>query len=167
MPVKVLTDHKDLEYFMTTKKLTLRQARWAEFLSKFNFIVSYQTGKKNNKTDVFTRKPNKRPINNKNKRQKHRMQTLLPPECVKMHSIEVTDQFKEGHKTNQQESHKSKKSEGHKPERQEGIEAEPQQQAEEEEKKEELATLPERVKESNRKNAWFTEIREYLANPVG
>ena len=39
MPVKVLTDHKGLEYFMTTKKLTPRQARWAEFLSEFNFVV--------------------------------------------------------------------------------------------------------------------------------
>ena len=27
MPVKVLTDYKSLEYFMTTKKLTPRQAR--------------------------------------------------------------------------------------------------------------------------------------------
>ena len=27
MPVKVLMDHKGLEYFMTTKKLTLRQTR--------------------------------------------------------------------------------------------------------------------------------------------
>ena len=33
IPVKVLTDHKSLEYFMTTKTLTRRQARWAEFLS--------------------------------------------------------------------------------------------------------------------------------------
>lgn len=32
MPVQVLTDHKGLEYFMTTKKLTPRQARWAEFM---------------------------------------------------------------------------------------------------------------------------------------
>ena len=58
IPVKVLTDHKGLEYFMTTKKLTPRQARWAEFLSKFNFKVTYQTGKKNDKADALTRKPN-------------------------------------------------------------------------------------------------------------
>ena len=31
-PVKVLTDHKNLEHFMTTKQLNRRQARWAEFL---------------------------------------------------------------------------------------------------------------------------------------
>ena len=31
MPVKVLTNHKGLEYFMTTKKFTSRQAKWAEY----------------------------------------------------------------------------------------------------------------------------------------
>ena len=41
LPVKVLTDHKGLEYFMTIKKLTSQQIRWAEFLSEFNFVISY------------------------------------------------------------------------------------------------------------------------------
>ena len=59
LPVKVLIDHKGLEYFMTTKKLTPRQVRWAEFLLEFNFVISYQSGKKNNKANTLTRKPNK------------------------------------------------------------------------------------------------------------
>ena len=41
LPVKVLTNHKGLKYFMSTKKLTPRQVRWAEFLSEFNFMISY------------------------------------------------------------------------------------------------------------------------------
>ena len=45
-PVKVLTNHRNLEHFMTTKQLNRRQARWAEFLSKFNFKISYRLGKK-------------------------------------------------------------------------------------------------------------------------
>jgi hypothetical protein len=36
-PVKVLSDHKNLEYFTTTKLLNRRQARWSQFLSQFNF----------------------------------------------------------------------------------------------------------------------------------
>jgi len=32
-PIRVLTDHKNLEYFMSTKLLNRRQARWSEFLS--------------------------------------------------------------------------------------------------------------------------------------
>ena len=43
---------------MNIKKLTPRQVRWAEFLSEFNFVISYQSGKKNDKTDTFTKKPN-------------------------------------------------------------------------------------------------------------
>ena len=37
-PIDVVTDHKNLEYFTTTKLLTRRQARWSEFLSQFNMI---------------------------------------------------------------------------------------------------------------------------------
>ena len=90
MPVKVLTDHKGLEYFMTTKKLTSRQARWAEFLSEFNFVVTYQTGKKNDKADALTRKSNERPANEEVEQQKYRMQVLLPPERVELQPIEVS-----------------------------------------------------------------------------
>jgi RNase H-like domain found in reverse transcriptase len=44
-PAKVFTDHKNLEYFMSTKQLNRRQARWAEFLSEFNFKIMYRPGK--------------------------------------------------------------------------------------------------------------------------
>ena len=77
--VKILTNHKSLEYFISTKKLTPRQVKWAEFLSEFNFVISYQSGKKNDKADAFTRKPNKQPIDNKNKQRKHSIRVLLPP----------------------------------------------------------------------------------------
>jgi hypothetical protein len=32
-PIAVISDHKNLEYFMSTKQLNRRQARWAEYLS--------------------------------------------------------------------------------------------------------------------------------------
>ena len=32
-PFSVYSDHRALEYFMSTKKLSARQARWAELLS--------------------------------------------------------------------------------------------------------------------------------------
>jgi hypothetical protein len=52
--IQVLTDHKSLEYFMTTKKLSRRQTRWAEFLSRFNFQVTYRPRKQNGKADALT-----------------------------------------------------------------------------------------------------------------
>jgi len=39
--ILVLTDHKNLEYFTTTKLLNRRQARWVQFLSQFNFKIVY------------------------------------------------------------------------------------------------------------------------------
>lgn len=53
-PVKILTDHKNLEHFMTTKQLNRRQARWAEFLSEFNFRITYRPGVQGTKPDSLT-----------------------------------------------------------------------------------------------------------------
>ena len=88
-------DHKGLEYFMTTKKLTPRQARWAEYLSKYNFTISYQSGRKNDKSDALTCKPNERFASNNNEKLKHCMQILLPFEqfehAVDLQSIEQAE----------------------------------------------------------------------------
>ena len=55
-PIQVLSDHKNLEYFMTTKLLNRRQARWSEFLSRFNFKITYRPGKAGGKPDALTRR---------------------------------------------------------------------------------------------------------------
>src|SRR2546423_1710640 len=54
--IEVLSDHKNLEYFMSTKLLSRRQARWSEFLSRFNFRITYRTGKTSGKPDALTRR---------------------------------------------------------------------------------------------------------------
>ena len=71
VPVKVITDHKSLKYFMTTKKLTKYQACWAKFLSRFNFIISYTPGKKNQKVDSLIRRPNNLFSDDNNDQQQH------------------------------------------------------------------------------------------------
>ena len=43
-PVQVIIDHKNLEYFKSSKLLSRRQARWSEFLSRFNFKIIYRPG---------------------------------------------------------------------------------------------------------------------------
>ena len=53
-PVKVITDHKNLKYFMSTKQLSCRQARWSEFLSCFNYRITYRPGKARGKPDALT-----------------------------------------------------------------------------------------------------------------
>jgi hypothetical protein len=54
--IQIFTDHKALEYFMTTKKLTGRQARWAEALADYHFIIMYRIGKENTLADALTRR---------------------------------------------------------------------------------------------------------------
>src|SRR5215471_4800150 len=46
-PIQVLSDHKNLEVFMTTKMLNRRQARWAEFLANYDFVLVHIKGTKN------------------------------------------------------------------------------------------------------------------------
>ena len=72
----MVTDHKALEYFMTSKVLSARQARWAEILSRYQFKISYKPGKLN-KADPLTRLDEK--ALNQAKRD-NRDQVLLPPE---------------------------------------------------------------------------------------
>ena len=39
--IKILTDYRNLQYFMSTKQLSRRQARWSKFLLRFNFVIQY------------------------------------------------------------------------------------------------------------------------------
>ena len=51
---QIYTDHKALEYFMTTKQLTERQAQWAEALSEYYLTIMYRSDKQNAKADALT-----------------------------------------------------------------------------------------------------------------
>ena len=55
-PLDVITDHKNLEYFLTTKVPTWQQARWSEFLLQFNLVIHFCPGKLGTKPDVLTRR---------------------------------------------------------------------------------------------------------------
>ena len=54
-PIDVVTDHKNLEYFSTTKVLTRRQARWSKYLSQFNLVIRFRPGCLGTKLDALTR----------------------------------------------------------------------------------------------------------------
>jgi len=59
--IKIITDHKNLEWFLTTKQLTRRQARWAEFIADFDLIIVYRPGKESGKPDALSRRPDHEP----------------------------------------------------------------------------------------------------------
>jgi len=55
-PVEIWTDHKNLEYFMTAKKLNRRQARWSLHLARFDFLLHYCPGRTMGKPDALSRR---------------------------------------------------------------------------------------------------------------
>ncbi|KAI3366891.1 hypothetical protein L3Q82_009534 [Scortum barcoo] len=54
-PFVVWTDHKNLAYIQTAKRLNSRQARWALFFSRFDFTLTYRPGSRNIKPDALSR----------------------------------------------------------------------------------------------------------------
>ena len=53
---EIWTDHKNLEYFMKAQKLNRRQAKWALYLSMFDFILKHVAGSKMGKADGLSRR---------------------------------------------------------------------------------------------------------------
>jgi len=45
--ILIRCDHKNLEYFQTSKVLSRRQARWSEILSAYDFVIEHLEGSKN------------------------------------------------------------------------------------------------------------------------
>uniref|UniRef100_A0A671X748 Gypsy retrotransposon integrase-like protein 1 n=1 Tax=Sparus aurata TaxID=8175 RepID=A0A671X748_SPAAU len=74
-PFVVWSDHKNLSYLRSARRLNSRQARWALFLGRFNFTLTYRPGPKNLKPDALSRQfaPAE---------EKPETETILPPSCV-------------------------------------------------------------------------------------
>lgn len=55
-PFTILTDHKNLEYFTTARRLSERQHRWAEELSRFRFHLKFRPGRLAPRPDALSRR---------------------------------------------------------------------------------------------------------------
>jgi hypothetical protein len=53
--LQIVTDHKALEFFKTQRRLNSRQARWMEFLARFDFDIIYIKGESNLVADALSR----------------------------------------------------------------------------------------------------------------
>ena len=53
---EIWSDHKNLEYFMSNQKLNRQQARWALYLSRFDFILKHVPGQRMGKADGLSRR---------------------------------------------------------------------------------------------------------------
>jgi len=57
-PVEIWTDHKNLEYFMTAKKLNRCQACWSLYLARFDFLLHHHPRRTMGKPDALSRRAN-------------------------------------------------------------------------------------------------------------
>jgi RNase H-like domain found in reverse transcriptase/Reverse transcriptase (RNA-dependent DNA polymerase)/Integrase zinc binding domain len=53
--IRIVTDHKALEFFKTQRRLNSRQAHWMEFLACFDFDIIYVRGETNLVVDLLSR----------------------------------------------------------------------------------------------------------------
>uniref|UniRef100_A0A8C5N9Y2 Gypsy retrotransposon integrase-like protein 1 n=1 Tax=Gouania willdenowi TaxID=441366 RepID=A0A8C5N9Y2_GOUWI len=61
-PFVVWTDHKNLSYIQSAKRLNSRQARWALYFGRFNFTLTYRPGSRNTKPDALSRQFSEEPV---------------------------------------------------------------------------------------------------------
>lgn len=54
-PFIVWTDHKNLAYIQSAKRLNSCQVRWALFFGRYNFTITYRPGYRNTKPDALSR----------------------------------------------------------------------------------------------------------------
>uniref|UniRef100_A0A803TUL0 Gypsy retrotransposon integrase-like protein 1 n=1 Tax=Anolis carolinensis TaxID=28377 RepID=A0A803TUL0_ANOCA len=57
IPFEVWTDHKNLQYIRSPRKLSAKQIRWAQYFSHFNFRLKFFQGKHNVLADALSRMP--------------------------------------------------------------------------------------------------------------
>jgi hypothetical protein len=84
----VLTDHKNLEYFTTVRKLSERQMRWQLVLSRFNPLIRYRPGKEGGLPDALTRRDQDLPKEG-DERLDYRMAQLIPDGVIQGNAIRL------------------------------------------------------------------------------
>jgi hypothetical protein len=73
--IEIWTDHKNLEYFKHAHKLSRRQARWAQYLTCFDYNLIHKPGAKNKADGLSWRVDHKEGVKDDNKDS-----VVLPPE---------------------------------------------------------------------------------------
>ena len=89
---EIWTDYKNLEYFMKVQKLNKRQARWALYLSRFDFTLKHVPESKMEKADSLSRRLDwEIEVERDNKDE-----TLVKPEWLEVRKTEKVEVIVEG-----------------------------------------------------------------------
>ena len=81
--VEIWTDHKNLEYFMTAKKLNCHQAHRSLYLARFNFKLIYCPGCSMGKPNTLSQRPD-----HSNRAFDNEDVVLLRPELIAVWALE-------------------------------------------------------------------------------
>jgi hypothetical protein len=77
----IITDHKNLQTFATTKQLSPCHIQWSEFLARFNFRIGYRPESAHARADALSKKPEHMPQGIEDNRLRNRKRPLIQPEC--------------------------------------------------------------------------------------
>jgi len=87
--IKIWSDHQNLMFFRTAQKLTRRQARWALFMTHFDFVLYHKLEKMMQAEDPLSRRADHEmgiDLDNTN-------QMLLKPEFFAINTLEATHEL--------------------------------------------------------------------------
>jgi len=88
--VEMITNHKNLKYFMSIKQLSHHQDHWSEFLFKFNYHITYHLDKINDKLNALTRRSKDlfKERNTFNSQHQYQHQTILKTHVLDLNIVE-------------------------------------------------------------------------------
>ena len=84
--IEIWSDHQNLTFFRIAQKLTRRQARWALYITRFDYILYHKPGKIMQAEDSLSRRVDHKMginLNNTN-------QVLLKPEFFAINTLEAS-----------------------------------------------------------------------------
>jgi len=79
---QICTNHKNLKYFITVRKLTEQQMRWSLILSQYNFFILYLLSKQNERADALSRQKQNVSMNLSNDRVQHCTMQMICSEMI-------------------------------------------------------------------------------------
>ena len=89
--IKIINDHQNLQIFMITKQLNRRQARWVEFLSKFNFQIAYRSNAQDAKSNSLTKRSQNLSKSNIDERRQFQHKTILKTTHLQFDMIKIVN----------------------------------------------------------------------------
>lgn len=92
----ILTDHRNLKYFMTRQRLTERQSRWAGELAEFDFQLQYRPGSLNGAADALSRREQDKPRDFDDEREQGRFIQLIPESALQHASVARVSRTRHG-----------------------------------------------------------------------